>query len=165
MFLLFPVILHSTFALSRACMVVTDAEPDRFAPLPRQRRWASAGLGWWQRDVALALLRGVSACRRAGVRGARRRPLSPKPGRRRRAARAPIVSPSERTRNRRGCWNCCAGRAGPPSPASCNRPAGSSTRCAGSLPGWCARSSVSRSNPRRRTASASTASLARLHRV
>jgi hypothetical protein len=34
----FSAILHSTLALNRACMVVTDAEPDRLAPLPRQRR-------------------------------------------------------------------------------------------------------------------------------
>ena len=53
------VILHSTLPLNRACMVVTDAEPDRLAPLPRQRRQASAGFGWWQRDGALAPLRGV----------------------------------------------------------------------------------------------------------
>jgi len=30
----------------------TDTEPDRLAPLPRQRRWASAGFGWWRRAVA-----------------------------------------------------------------------------------------------------------------
>jgi hypothetical protein len=70
------------------------------------------------------------------------------------AASAAAVIQSEQIRNRRGCWNCCAGRAGPPSPASCNRPAGSSTRCAVFLPGWYARSSASRLNPTRRKASA-----------
>jgi hypothetical protein len=45
------VTLHSTCRLNRACMVVTDPEPDRLAPLPRQRHWASAGLRWWRRDV------------------------------------------------------------------------------------------------------------------
>jgi hypothetical protein len=34
----------------RVC-VATDAEPDRLAPLPRQRRWASAGFRWWRRAV------------------------------------------------------------------------------------------------------------------
>jgi hypothetical protein len=32
------VILRSTCRLNRACMVVMDHEPDRLAPLPRQRR-------------------------------------------------------------------------------------------------------------------------------
>jgi hypothetical protein len=38
--------LHWTFSANGACVVVTDSEPGGFAPLPRQRRWASAGFGW-----------------------------------------------------------------------------------------------------------------------
>src|SRR5262245_16344533 len=37
----------------------TDSKPDGFAPLPRQRPWASAGFRWWRRDVAPAQGRGV----------------------------------------------------------------------------------------------------------
>jgi hypothetical protein len=39
------VILHSTSPLNRACMVVTDTEPERLALLPRQRHWPPRGLG------------------------------------------------------------------------------------------------------------------------
>jgi len=35
-------------------VVITDTEPDRLAPLPRQRQWASAGFGWWRRADAPA---------------------------------------------------------------------------------------------------------------
>ena len=41
-------------------MVVTDTEPERLAPLPRQRQWASAGFAWWQRAIAPTRWRGVS---------------------------------------------------------------------------------------------------------
>src|SRR5258708_6516100 len=63
------VILRSTSPLNRACMVVTDTEPERLAPLPRQRQWASAGFAWWRRAVAPTRWRGVSKCPRANVRG------------------------------------------------------------------------------------------------
>src|SRR5258708_38779936 len=33
------------FARKESLCVVTDTEPDRLAPFPRQRRWASAGFG------------------------------------------------------------------------------------------------------------------------
>ena len=51
--------LRWTLTAKRACVVVTDREPDRLTPLPRQRRLASAGFGRWRRDVAPARLRGV----------------------------------------------------------------------------------------------------------
>jgi hypothetical protein len=47
--------LRWTFRAKRACVVITNAEPDRLAPLPRQRRSASAGFGWWRRAVAPTL--------------------------------------------------------------------------------------------------------------
>jgi hypothetical protein len=47
--------LRWTFRAKRACVVITDAEPDRLALSPRQRRWASAGFGWWRRAVAPTL--------------------------------------------------------------------------------------------------------------
>src|SRR5260221_13345228 len=52
--------LRWTLRAKRAC-VVTDTEPDRLAPFPRQRRWASAGVGWWAaRAIAPALRRAVA---------------------------------------------------------------------------------------------------------
>src|SRR5262249_12864446 len=51
--------LRWTFSAKRACVVVTDSKPDGFAPLPRQRPWASAGFGWWRRDVERG---GVRSC-------------------------------------------------------------------------------------------------------
>jgi hypothetical protein len=48
-----------TFTAKRACVVITDYEPERLAPLPRQRRLASAGFARWRRDVAPTRLRGV----------------------------------------------------------------------------------------------------------
>src|SRR5262249_888310 len=51
--------LRWTLSAKRACLVVTDSKPDGFAPLPRQRLWASAGFRWWRRDVAPAQGRGV----------------------------------------------------------------------------------------------------------
>jgi hypothetical protein len=38
--------LRWTLSVKRACVVVTDSKPDGFAPLPRQRPWASAGFRW-----------------------------------------------------------------------------------------------------------------------
>jgi hypothetical protein len=64
--------LRWTFGAKRASVVVVDAEPDRLAPLPRQRRWASAGFGWWRRDLAPTRLRGVLACPSASVRESQR---------------------------------------------------------------------------------------------
>jgi hypothetical protein len=50
-------------------MAVTDHEPDRLAPLPRQRHSASAGFGWWRRAVAPTPLRGaLSKSKRARTR-------------------------------------------------------------------------------------------------
>jgi hypothetical protein len=73
-------------------MVVTDAEPERLAPLPRQRQWASAGFGWWRRDGAPTRLRGVLACPRASVRAPPWRGLLPKGGRPRPAARSRAIT-------------------------------------------------------------------------
>ena len=57
------------FRPNGACMAPMDAEPERLAPLPRQRQWASAGFGWWRRAVSPTRWRGVSRCPRANVRG------------------------------------------------------------------------------------------------
>src|SRR5262249_19739893 len=48
--------LRWTFPAKRASVVVTDSEPGRLAPLPRQRPVASAGFGWWRRHVAAFFL-------------------------------------------------------------------------------------------------------------
>src|SRR5262249_42279282 len=107
------------FRAKRACVVITDAEPDRLAPLTPP---APIGLrGVWvvaARCCADALERGF-ACPSASLhpRSVRRRPAA--------------VSPrGERIRSRRGCWHCCADRAAPPSPPSRAPPAGNRTRCA-----------------------------------
>src|SRR5262245_61296106 len=151
--------LRWTFRAKRACVVITDAEPDRLAPLTPP---APIGLrGVWvvaarccasppARCCADALERSF-ACPSAKLRAPSRRGLHPRSGRRRPAA----VSPrGERIRSRRGCWHCSADRAAPPSPPSRAPPAGSRTRCAPSWPPWCARSSGCGWNRRRRTASA-----------
>src|SRR5258708_15601964 len=62
-------------------LLVTDTEPERLAPLPRQRQWASAGFAWWRRAVAPTRWRGVSKCPRANVRGPSRRARHPRCGR------------------------------------------------------------------------------------
>src|SRR5262252_2477671 len=151
--------LRWTFRAKRACVVITDAEPDRLAPLTPP---APIGLrGVWvvaarccasppARCCADAFERSF-ACPSANLRAPSRRGLHPRSVRRRPAA----VSPrGERIRSRRGCWHCCADRAAPPSPPSRAPPAGSRTRCAPSWPPWCARSSGSGWNRRRWTASA-----------
>ena len=136
-------------------MVVMDAEPDRLAPLPRQRHGPPRGLGGGGallrrhhgeefrhvQEQACAIQQGAVSSK------ARSKPapqeLRPQPDASEFEAGA-------------GAGGCCAGRTGPRSPASCNPPAGSRTRCAGSLPAWCARSSGSSSNRRRAKASGST---------
>src|SRR6516165_387624 len=113
--------LRWTFRAKRACVVITDAEPDRLAPLTPP---APMGLrGVWvvaarccasppARCCADALERSF-ACPSANLRAPSRRGLHPRSVRRRPAA----VSPrGERIRSRRGCWHCCADRAAPPSP-------------------------------------------------
>src|SRR5262249_45845401 len=121
--------LRWTFRAKRACVVITDAEPDRLAPLtppaplglrgvcvvaarcctnPLARCCASPPA----RCCADALERSF-ACPSAKLRAPSRRGLHPRSVRRRPAA----VSPrGERIRSRRGCWHCCADRAAPPSP-------------------------------------------------
>src|SRR6516164_3338469 len=151
--------LRWTFRAKRACVVITDAEPDRLAPLTPP---APIGLrGVWvvaarccaspaARCCADALERSF-ACPSANLRAPSRRGLHPRSVRRRPAA----VSPrGERIRSRRGCWHCCADRAAPPSPPSRAPPAGNRTRCAPSWPPWCARGSGSGWSRRKRTASA-----------
>src|SRR5438132_11116239 len=59
--------LRWTLSAKRACVVITDSEPDRLAPLPRQRLSASAGFGWWRRAIAPALRRAVAPARVRGV--------------------------------------------------------------------------------------------------
>jgi hypothetical protein len=46
--------LRWTLSAKRACVVITDIELTGSLLLPRQRRWASAGFGWWRRAVAPA---------------------------------------------------------------------------------------------------------------
>src|SRR6516225_6932069 len=151
--------LRWTFRANRACVVITDAKPDRLAPLTPP---APMGLrGVWvvaarccasppARCCADALERSF-ACPSANLRAPSRRGLRPRSVRRQPAA----VSPrGERTRSRRGCWHCCADRAAPRSPPSRAPPAGNRTRCAPSWPPWCARGSGSGWSRRRRTASA-----------
>jgi hypothetical protein len=53
---------------------------------PASAPWASAGFGWWRRDVAPARLRGVLACPSANAGEPPRRRLHPKFGRRQPAA-------------------------------------------------------------------------------
>src|SRR5437899_6522225 len=108
--------LRWTLRAKRACVVITDAEPDRLAPLTPP---APMGLrGVWvvaarccasppARCCADALERSF-ACPSANLRAPSRRGLHPRSVRRRPAA----VSPrGERIRSRRGCWHCCADRA------------------------------------------------------
>src|SRR6516225_3931624 len=150
--------LRWTFRAKRACVVITDAEPDRLAPLTPP---APMGLrGVWvvaarccasppARCCADALERSF-ACPSANLRAPSRRGLRPRSVRRQPAA----VSPrGERTRSRRGCWHCCADRAAPRSPPSRAPPAGNRTRCAPSWPPWCARGSGSGWSRRKGTAS------------
>src|SRR6516164_513367 len=125
--------LRWTFRAKRACVVITDAEPDRLAPLTPP---APMGLrGVWvvaarycasppARCCADAVERSF-ACPSANLRAPSRRGLHPRSVRRRPAAISPR---GERIRSRRGCWHCCADRAAPPSPPSRAPPAGSRTR-------------------------------------
>src|SRR5205823_6017722 len=141
-------------------MVVTDAEPDQLAPLAPPAPLGLRGVWVVQRAVAPTAWRGVLTCPRASVRGASSRAPPPKSGPRLPLARALLVTGRERIPSRRECWGCCDGRTGPRSPPSWNPPAGSRTRCGGSLPAWCARSSGSSLPPRRPTATVSTGLLA-----
>src|SRR5262249_59022572 len=86
--------LRWTLRAKRAC-VATNTEPDRLAPLPRQRRWASAGFGGGG-AVAPTRLRGVSVCPSASVRELARGSLPPKSGRRPRLDRLPTIIKRER---------------------------------------------------------------------
>ena len=149
-------IFHSTSLVNRACMVVTDAEPDRLASLAPPAPLGLRGVWVVRRAVAPTPWRGVLTCPRASVRGRSRRAPPPKSGPRLPLARALLTTGRERIPSRRGCWGCCAGRPGPRSPPSWNPPAGSRTRCGGSLPAWCARSSGSSLPPRRPTAAGPT---------
>ena len=142
--------------------MVTDAEP--FQPA-RSSDPASAigpprGLGGAARCCADSMERSFDMSKSTSVRGGSRRAPPPKSGPRLPLARALLViTRRARIPSRRGCWGCCAGRPGPRSPPSWNPPAGSRTRCGGSLLAWCARSSGSRLPPRRPTAAVSTGSL------
>src|SRR5207245_6669426 len=107
--------LRWTLRAKGAGVGITDAEPDRLAPLTPP---APKGLrGVWvvaARCCADALERSF-ACPSANLRAPSRRGLHPRSVRRRPAA----VSPrGERIRSRRGCWHCCADRAAPASPPS-----------------------------------------------
>src|SRR6266540_3234811 len=117
-------------------MVVTDAEPDRLAPLAPPAPLGLRGVWVVRRAVASIPWRGALTCPRASVRGRSRRAPPPKPGPRPPLARALLlITRRERIPSRRGCWRCCAGRTGPRSPPSWNPPAGSRTRCGGFFAG------------------------------
>ena len=118
-------------------MVAMDAEPDRLAPLAPPVQLASAGFWVVRARCCADTMGGVLTCPRASVRG---RVAPPNPGPTPALAGALLlIMGRERIRSRRGCCGCCAGRMGPRSPPSWNPPAGSRTRCVGSLPAWCAR--------------------------
>src|SRR6516225_815348 len=113
--------LRWTFRAKRACVVITDAEPDRLAPLTPPAPMGLRGVcvvaarccaSLRARCCADAVERSF-ACPSANLRAPSRRGLHPRSVRRQPAA----VSPrGERIRSRRGCWHCCADRAAPPSP-------------------------------------------------
>src|SRR3981081_3780748 len=93
-----------TFPAKRACVVVTDSEPERLAPLPRQRPVGLRG-GWVvaARCCAGTIERSV-ACPSANAGQPPRRRLHPKFGRRQPAAAG---TPGGRIRSRgggRGFW-------------------------------------------------------------
>src|SRR5215831_1797051 len=99
--------LRWTLSAKRACLVVTDSKPDGFAPLPRQRLWASAGFRWWRRDVAPTPARCCAetversfACPSANLRTPGRCGLHPRSVRRQSAA---VGTRGEQIRNRRAC--------------------------------------------------------------
>src|SRR5207253_11468221 len=56
-----------TFRAKRACVVITDAEPDRLAPLTPPAPMGLRGVGWWRRAVAPALRRAVAPTLLRGV--------------------------------------------------------------------------------------------------
>src|SRR5215211_1298056 len=122
--------LRWTLSAKRACVVITDTEPDRLAPLAPP---APMGLrGVWvvaARCCAGTIERSV-VCPSASRRGPVRHGLHPRYVRRRPAAGSPVITKRERTRNRRGCLRCCADRMAPQSPPLCAPLAGSRTRCA-----------------------------------
>ena len=131
-------------------MLVTEAEPDGLAPLAPPAPFGLRGVWVVRRAVAPRPWRGVLTCPRASMRARLGRAPPPTSDPRLPVAGALLlITGRERILSRRGCWGCYAGRTGPRSPPSWNPPAGSRTRCGGSLPAWCARSSGS-SLPRRR---------------
>src|SRR5262245_27263667 len=104
--------LRWTFSAKRACVVVTDSKPDGFAPLPRQRPWASAGFRWWRRAVAPAQGRGVldvPAQTWASCQGAGSIQSTAEGSPQRRAQQAGEFEAGA------GAGGCCASRAAPPS--------------------------------------------------
>src|SRR5262249_36980842 len=63
------------------CRCRDDPAANPAIPLPRQRRVASAGFGWWRRHVAPARLRGVLACPSGNVgEPPRRSAMAQRPG-------------------------------------------------------------------------------------
>ena len=86
-------------------MVVTDAEPDRLAPLAPPAPLGLRGVWVVRRAVAPTPWRGVLTCPRASVRGRSRRAPPPKSGPRPPLARALLlITGRERIPSRRGCW-------------------------------------------------------------
>jgi hypothetical protein len=107
-----------TLRAKRACVVTTDGEPDRLAPLTPPAPMGLRRVGWWRRTIAPApparccagMRERSFACPSAKLRALVRRGLHPRSVRRRPAA---VSTRGERIQNRRGCLHCYAGRAAP----------------------------------------------------
>src|SRR6266516_4431592 len=100
--------LRWTLSAKRACVVITDIEPDRLAPLAPP---APMGLrGVWV--VAARCCAGTTersvVCPSAKLRRPVRHGLHPSYVRRRPAAGSPAVTKRERIRSRHRCLRCCA---------------------------------------------------------
>jgi hypothetical protein len=104
--------LRWTCRAKRACVVITDAEPDRLAPLTPPAPMGLRGVSVVAARCCADALERSFACPSANLRAPSRRGLHPRSVRRRPAAISPR---GERIRSRRGCWHCCADRAAPPS--------------------------------------------------
>jgi hypothetical protein len=61
--------LRWTFRAQRACVVSTDVEPDRLAPLTPPAPMGLRGVGWWRRAVAAGTIERSVACPSANLRG------------------------------------------------------------------------------------------------
>src|SRR5207302_4298222 len=81
--------LRWTFRAKRACVVITDAEPDRLAPLPPPAPMGLRGVWVVAARCCADALEKSFACPSANLRAALRRGLHPRSVRRRPAAVSP----------------------------------------------------------------------------